>query len=171
MIVPDYVEPVVAWRTWYVVDGGLSASLSSVVHKTQWPQRAPLVATCRRLRFAVWPFKRDSHDAPAEDCGCGIYGARLDGLRDYLPDCFAFAGRDLLPVVGRVLLWGTVHEHELGWRASHAYPQMLYVPATRRDSRAERLVRGLGSYGVPMQTVHATNADEILAAVTTAIAA
>jgi hypothetical protein len=169
VIVPDYVEPVVAWRAWYVVDGGLSTSLSSVVHRTQWPRRTPLVATCRRLRIGIWPFKRTTHDAPAENCTCGIYAGRLDALRQYLPDCFV--AREPLPVVGRVLLWGTVHEHELGWRASHAYPQVLYVPVRRFDARSERLLHELRGYGVPLHPVQATTADDVLAAVSTAIAA
>ena len=60
------------------------------------------------------------------------------------------------PVVGRVLLWGDVHEHERGWRASLAYPERLYVfgaSGGRDDSGAERLSTGLGRYGVPVEVL------------------
>jgi hypothetical protein len=167
VIVPDYVEPVVAWRVWYAVDGGLSASLTSIVHRAYWPRGAPLEATCRRMRYGVWPFSRSKHDAPAEGCRCGIYAGRLDTLRPYLPDCYV---ADMeLPVIGRVLLWGVVHEHELGWRAAKAYPETLYVPTL--SPAAERLVRHLSGYGVPVQPVSAKSADELLDAVGAKIAA
>jgi hypothetical protein len=62
-----------------------------------------------------------SHDAPHEDCSCGIHAARDPAsVWTYLH------GRDdpqtVRRVLGRVLLWGRVVEHELGWRASHARP-------------------------------------------------
>ena len=33
----------------------------------------------------------------------------------------------LLPVMGRVSLWGRVVEHSRGWRAQYAYPYSLCV--------------------------------------------
>ena len=168
MIVPDYVEPVVGWRVWYAVDGGLSTSLTSVVHRASWPRRTPLVASCRRLRTALWPFNRSRHDAPAEGCSCGIYAGTVETLRIYLPEHFGFRA---VPVVGRVSLWGVVHEHELGWRASHAYPETLYVPTPHLGSRAEGILRELRGYGVPVYAVHATSAEGVLDAVTSRRAA
>jgi hypothetical protein len=167
VIVPDYVEPVVAWRAWYAVDDGLSTSLSSVVHRASWPDGEPLVARCCRLRNVVWPLSRRKHEAPAAGCRCGIYGGELETVRSYLPDCFVADMQ--VPVVGRVLLWGVVHEHELGWRASFAYPERLYVPVLGR--RSERVIRDLRRYGVPVQAVAATTADQILASASAKIAA
>jgi hypothetical protein len=167
MIVPDYVEPIVAWRMWYAVDTGLSASLTSIVHRAYWPRGAPLVATCHRMRNAVWPFSRSKHDAPAAGCRFGIYAGRLEGLRPYLPDCYV---ADMeVPVIGRVLLWGIVHEHEFGWRAAQAYPETLYVPSV--SPTTEQLVRHLGAYGVPVKPLFASSADELLDAVGRKIAA
>jgi len=167
VIAPDYVEPVVAWRAWYAVDGGLSTSLSSIVHRATWPRGEPLVAKCHRMRNVIWPFSRSKHEAPAVGCRCGIYAGRLETLRPYLPDYFV---ADMaVPVIGRVLLWGVIHEHELGWRASHAYPQSLYVPTLSK--RSERMIRELRSYGVPVQAVSAVSAEEILDAVSTKLAA
>ena len=37
-------------------------------------------------------------------------------------------GLDRYGVVGEVNLWGTVVEHELGWRAQFAYPKSLVLP-------------------------------------------
>ena len=50
-----------------------------------------------------------------------MYGSkRLDSLRSMrFWDC---------GVRGEVLLWGTVVEHERGWRAQCAYPKSLHLP-------------------------------------------
>ena len=59
--------------------------------------------------------------AEREECACGIHAAREPAtVWSYL------RGRDepgtVARVLGRVLLWGRVVEHEGGWRASHASP-------------------------------------------------
>ena len=56
---------------------------------------------------------------------------------------------------GRVLLWGTVVECRQGWRASHAYPERIYVHSGAHDSLldGEQLAWALTAYGVPVELV------------------
>jgi hypothetical protein len=60
------------------------------------------------------------HEAPDIRCSCGIHAARslatFDRPRPAWPPP---------PVIGTVSLWGTVVEHERGWRARYAYPARL----------------------------------------------
>jgi hypothetical protein len=158
---PDYCEPIVAWRVWYAVESAGELRLSSVYHRAHWPPREPLEAVCHRLRL---PF-RARHEAPSARCHCGIYAALPDVARDYLP-------RDSLrspvpAVVGRVHLWGSVVECERGWRASHAYPEQLYVPILGRDAdTAARVANGLKCYGVPIEVLDASAAEAMVEVIT-----
>ena len=82
-------------------------------------------------------------------------------LRTYLPEQLAWT--DLVPVVGRVFLWGVVHEYERGWRASRAYPESLFVPVVELGSaRAARVIADLRRYGVPVRAVSGSSADAVL---------
>jgi hypothetical protein len=80
------------------------------------------------------------HDAPKADCRCGVYASKsLDDLRSIR---VWESG-----VRGEAWLWGTVVEHERGWRAQFAYPRTLVLPAdilpialTEIQSRLESLV-------------------------------
>jgi hypothetical protein len=161
-VAPDFVEPVIGWRAWHAADDGLRARLSSVVYKTTWPARWPLVAECRRSKIPVWPFNRNAHDeAPHTGCACGIHAATMITVRSYLPNHLSMA--DTVPVIGRVRLWGVVHEYDRGWRASHAYPECLYLPIVELDpERAARLVDDLGVYGVPVRAIGAATIDEVI---------
>jgi hypothetical protein len=89
------------------------------------------------------------HQAPAEDCDCGIYAAAdLDTLRSH--------GLCLSPgalVVGEVNLWGAVLRAEDGYRGQYASPRTLSlveetVPSRSRSSVLETLV----AYHVPVST-------------------
>ncbi len=161
-VAPDYVEPVLGWRAWDAADVGLRARLSSVVYKTTWPVRWPLVAECRRRSIPLWPFNRHAHDdAPHQGCTCGIHAATMTTVRSYLPNRFSTA--DAVTVIGRVRLWGVVHECERGWRGSYAYPECLYLPIVELDSkRAQRLVDDLRIYGVPVRAIDAPTPDEVI---------
>jgi hypothetical protein len=166
---PDYVEPVVGWRTWNAVDRHRRARLSSVIQRSVWPTREPLLASCRCARWALWPFSRLRHEAPAPDCGCGIYAASPGVVRRYLPEHVAESV--MVRVIGRVALWGVVYEHEHGWRASAAYPTCLFVPVVDlRPATAERIVSDLGAYGVPVHAVGGSTPRAVIEEVTAILA-
>jgi hypothetical protein len=66
--------------------------------------------------------------------------------------------RGVARVLGRVALWGTVIECERGFRASHAYPARIYVPADAGDPWRigwEEVAFGLARYGVPIEPLAA----------------
>lgn len=172
---PDYLEPVVGWRSWVVVEREGALRLRSVVFKTVWPPHAELTATCerptRRLRLRVR--RLEPHDAPLAACECGIYGSS---------DAEAAAGyfylySDLLRravrhrVIGTVYMWGAIVEAERGWRASCAYPREIYVPTREPRGRlvdAEEVAVGLADYGVPVHILGVRDGRGIAAALTEA---
>ncbi len=165
---PDYIEPITGWRTWLVVQEGEGFRLRSVVYDALWLPRHELVACClhRALPFS-WR-RRSKHVPPCSRL-------RLRHLRgtgaaaDYLEG----RSRDTLTVhlvIGTVSLWGRVVECTRGWRASFAYPKMIYVPATRapywlRAKRAEAVALALTDYDVPVELLDADSSgpEEIVA--------
>jgi len=158
---PDYVTPTIGWRVWYALDTGPSAMLSSVIHRVPWPYATPLAASCLKLRIPIWPFTRSRrHEAPDATCRCGIYAGHVSTLDQYLPDVLEWADR--IPVVGRVSLWGRVHEHDGGWRASFAYPETLFVPIVGDASRVARVIADLHRYRVPVHAVNAATARTLI---------
>ena len=171
MNAPDYAEAIIAWRVWLVVADGEEIRLSSVVHKTVWTPRCQLEASCHRTTLSfprLWRKKPSGHCAPAEDCRCGIYGARdLERAASYL---LAINPARCLPsdlwleplhrpllsgAIGHVSLWGSVVECEHGWRASHAYPERLYLLVRSEEEESlsprEEIAVGLSVYGVPVE--------------------
>jgi hypothetical protein len=181
MRAPDYVEPIIAWRAWLVVAEGEEIRLSSVVYRSSWPARSELEATCHRKVFAfprIWRRKPIGHPAPTKRCRCGIYGARdadhaasyvANGLWQDEPLRWPLLHR----AIGRVSLWGTVVECEDGWRASHAYPQRVYLPEQGASDDASvdpgQLVAALTDYGVPVEIIDCdpTDGDAVVSAIGT----
>jgi hypothetical protein len=161
---PDALEPVLAWRVWFVKrceDG--RHRLDSVIHHCEWPTRHELSAACLTTRGAV--AKR--HFAPLRQCQCGVYGAAtLERLDNYLGQGLGPAPR--LQVVGIVRLWGRVLVHEHGWRASHAYPARLWLARSNvRDeptSNWEDIAFDLTDYGVPIEILDHGHPPHVLGA-------
>ena len=105
-----------------------------------------------------WRKKPNDHAAPELECRCGIYGVQsLAAARSYLEDPPLLSRDDR--VIGRVALWGDVVAGPFGWRASHAYPLELFVPAAagahgvRRREYADEVLWALEEYGVPVDVV------------------
>jgi hypothetical protein len=147
---PDYVEALVGWRFWDAVETNGVLSLCSPYFPTVWPAGEPLRAECVTRPLRRWLLRRlgaAQHTAPTERCGCGVYALAGSAFRDLVWDL------GQCPVVGRVSLWGEVHEHEHGWRASFAYPERLYVARRANARGARRLVEGLQRYGTPVEVL------------------
>jgi hypothetical protein len=105
----------------------------------------PLSAACRTLAgraedgLAV-------HDAPQTDCTCGVYAAKsLDCLR-------ALGYMRYGSIYGELYLWGTVVEHQLGWRAQYAYPKNFTLPL-------EMVPFGMGAAESRLTTLSAYSCD------------
>ncbi len=113
MRVPDYISPVVAYRAWQLDATGLKSLCGEPWH----PGRS-LAAACKTSARMT---AHDVHEAPQMNCTCGIYAAKShDHLRR--------AGYAGYGIHGEVYLWGTVVEHELGWRAQFACPKNFFLP-------------------------------------------
>src|SRR6187402_1951304 len=90
-------EPIQAWRTWTLAGSRDGSDVRP------WPPRRPAEASCTRHR---------SHVRPELGCTCGLHAVvHPDELR---------RTRDPA-VLGTVALWGTIVEHERGFRAKLAY--------------------------------------------------
>lgn len=107
MTAPDYVFPVVGYRVWQWDATGLK-SLNGI----NWHPGEAFTAECKT---------QGCNEVPRSDCTCGIYASKsLDHLRRL--------GYTENRIRGEVCLWGTVVEHEGGWRAQLAYPKNFIVP-------------------------------------------
>jgi len=117
-------EAVVAWRFWDLGGSEDRLLLRSPFRSTTWPIGEPLHAECLGLNLpGRGPGRK--HDAPGDDCRCGVYGATYRELRAFLRT--SLVRPSSLPVLGRVQLWGRLVGNEFGWRAEWAYPEQLLV--------------------------------------------
>lgn len=131
-------NPLVAWRYWQLTAGWQLRSVSQ--RRFVWPPGGVMRSMCLG----------SGHDAPAEDCNCGISGAAdLDTLS---------AQRLCLDadplVVGEVALWGRiVTDAGGGFRAAHALPSsLLLVTETAPSDIHSEILAALRSYGTPTGT-------------------
>ncbi|HXF36669.1 MAG TPA: hypothetical protein VNO17_05740, partial [Actinomycetota bacterium] len=108
-------EPVEAWRAWTLWGrrDGTGLRLRPIAGRSRpWPPLRPAEASCGLARL---------HAAPNLHCSCGLHGTRHPAALKRAKDP---------AVVGTVALWGTVIEHDLGYRARFAYPQRLRLVCT-----------------------------------------
>jgi len=112
-------EAIAGWRVWTLGERGDELRLMPAGSGVDaWDPRHAVKARCgvsTVLRAGI-----GRHPAPDIRCNCGIYAAR--SLETFARPRPAWPPA---PVVGVVSLWGTVIEHERGWRAAVAYPARL----------------------------------------------
>jgi hypothetical protein len=169
---PDYIEPIVGWRTWLVVEEGEGFRLRSVVYDALWSPRTELVARCLHRAFPFPWRRRAKHVPPGRGCGCGVYAAREPAeAASYLEGRTWADALNVHRVIGTVSLWGRVVECTRGWRASRAYPKAIYVPAVRapywlRAERVEDVALALTDYDVSVGLLDGDSRgpDEVVAA-------
>jgi len=164
-IIPDYVEPFIAHRTWkwsangvnptwHITPSGVNRGLYSL-NNTYWHPRVPMVANtkacmhCVGVGIAMEMREPElGHQAPGENCSCGIYAAKdFEHLKKH--GYWDAIGDDR--VHGDIYLWGKICEHELGYRAQFAYPKNLTfrlkeLPWSMRE--VEQEITTLTEYGV-----------------------
>jgi hypothetical protein len=107
---PDLIHAVIGFRHWRFDDHGLL----SLTRDHRW-RGTECVATCT-----------SSHQAPVNDCACGIYAwydpcPRTSSVSDH--------------VAGAVIVWGRVELHATGMRAQNARLVALALPLSRWGKR------------------------------------
>ena len=121
MSIPDYISLIVGYRGWTWDTMGLKSLCGE-----RWHPNQSLAARCRASVVVGTIAGRaeavhDAHEPPQANCTCGVYASK--SLEQLLTTGYAKCG-----IHGEVYLWGTVVEHELGWRAQFAYPKTLFLP-------------------------------------------
>ena len=139
MTIPDYVSPIVGYRLWQWGPGGLWS-----MNGEPWFPGRPLTAVCRaatrRTGFTLSEADGYAHFAPQSDCTCGIYA--INRVHHLVRTGYG--------IPGEVYLWGTVVEHQFGWRAQYAYPKNLFLPPSMMPFSIRELesrLRSLIPYG------------------------
>lgn len=136
---PDYISPMIGYRIWQWDVAGLRS-----LNGEFWPPGKPLEARCRF--YGIPGHSRVAHDpniAPHMKCTCGIYAHKH---RERLTGC----GYHKAPICGQAMLWGTLVEHQHGWRAQYAYPKYFLLPAEVLPvtiARIQARLRPLTTYG------------------------
>jgi hypothetical protein len=112
-------EPIEGWRIWNL-SGDLATPrlLPAGSGGDVWEPMRAVDAVCTVPTIVRSGGRR--HRAPGLSCSCGIHAGR--SLESFPRPRPAWPPPT---VVGTVSLWGTVVEHEQGWRAEHAYPSRL----------------------------------------------
>lgn len=153
MNIPDFISPIVAWRVWQWAAAGLKS-----LNGEPWLPSKPLQAGCR-VSGCGSPVRsphaaRPSHYAPQFHCSCGIYASKsLDQL--WRTQFWQYGS-----IHGDVSLWGSLVEHEQGFRAEFAYPKALYVtsdmlPVTLKE--IQKRIQTLVGYGCDLFIAHNTS--------------
>jgi preprotein translocase subunit YajC len=149
MKIPDYISPVVGYRVWHWDATGLKS-----LNGERWLPGRPLAAVCRAgANGFISGLARVTHypnELPYLKCTCGVYAAKTI---EHLHQC----GYKKFEVHGEVYLWGTVVEHERGWRSQFAYPKTFFLaPDTIPFSLSEinTLLRTLADFGSDILLLH-----------------
>jgi hypothetical protein len=171
-LVPDYCEPLVAWRIWHQVIDPKAIDLCDQFTKdyvngtvngalrlgssfgTIWEPYQPLKAIHHDSQF--FSFSTGKIGQVDDTClnspcdhyeggisfGCGIYG--IKELCDFREYIKDLWSISLKLVVGQVALWGNIVVHERGYRAQYAYPKRLIYATENGPQLAS-------SYGIPYE--------------------
>lgn len=125
MVIPDSIEPLLAWRAWRVDRFG---SLQSRTNESVWPGREKMTGIC------ITPYEaQQPHRTPAQRCTCGIYSVKtLEGAIRYAGDG-GWAGVNV--AIGKIKIWGMTVVAEKGYRSEFAYPTEIYL--LRASSNAQ----------------------------------
>ncbi len=139
-VVPDRIEPVVAYRYWSIEDIPILSGWGW--SNCQWPITTPLAAyhmyVSSSIKYTSIPDKHSIYNCKGskskydtKDFTLGLYRC---GIHAYKTSCTLGTGRYFTDtVVGQVYLWGLIVEHESGYRAEFAYPKCLYLDGNKDD--------------------------------------
>lgn len=140
MRVPDGMTPLKGYRAWYV--GGSTGLLTGQAHTELWSPYQPFRAAC-------YSGDTDSHlekngdyiPAPAIGCTCGVYSYKTMAQLTVRMNAIHEQTYGLAPLMvwGEVYLWGTIVEHDKGYRSEFAYPADLTTTKRELCAKVSRL--------------------------------
>lgn len=135
---PDSIEPILAIRAWNLQLEGSHYYLSSCFqYNIIWPRETKLSALC--LADDPWMTSGIKHNAPIQDCNCGIYAIKK------IPEQNELIPWEQKSIVGLVFLWGKVLEGTKGYRAQYSKPAALL-----NDDRSDIIATVAQDYSVPV---------------------
>jgi hypothetical protein len=139
---PDFVEPIVGYRQWRLLEG----RLRSLFSESSW------LGPELQARCPVGG--HDPQITPAQACSCGIYA-----YYDPCPRTASAATHDLIG--GAVVVWGRIELHATGMRAEHARIVALALPVSRGPKRraAAEVAERLGIPLVPHRRLRSAAAE------------
>lgn len=142
-IVPDRIEPVLAWRVWEVDEEG---RVCSITQQHTWDEKYAEVAVCLKHK------DDDQHTPPVWGCLCGFHGYdNRRGACNHAEAALCSPTPTPMVAYGLVELWGDTITHSTGFRAQHAAIVEMWVQ-TRTGSRrkARRVAQAVSErYGIP----------------------
>lgn len=171
-VVPDYIEPLIGYRAWYVFDG----RLASINNHQQWPEKQPMQAKCDNAESgglhgmtgmmssmvtSTVSMTTPVYATPAQ-AAVLAFGQWFNRCRHKAPmigcSCGIYAHKHVngsymqsapgsYHAWGEVYLWGKIQEYEDGYRAQFAYPKSL---STGAADVAQAIA---AKYGVPCAAV------------------
>jgi len=137
LVIPDYFEPLLAYRTWQCLDPFTELRPLANQDHAVWTPGARAEAKCTSYRgerdtACTCPncgHRYNTHVAPVKGCSCGFYGFKdpVAMMRQMTSQQLRW-NRYSTQIFGAVHLWGKVIEHKSGYRAQYAYPALLCVP-------------------------------------------
>lgn len=136
---PDRLGYTRGWRAWYLGRDDTLRSVLARLRNVRWRPGEPVSADCDEEYEHEHEYE---HAAPGIDCNCGLHAGRSaeQALR-----FGAFDDPLERIVVGEVALWGTIVEHDRGWRAQKAYPLTLSFDTAVEPQRQRRLAESFGA--------------------------
>ncbi|MEW6163267.1 MAG: hypothetical protein AB1606_08175 [Nitrospirota bacterium] len=126
-LVPDYITPITGWRFWRIFGNKSKTAdplwLGSIVRSQLWPPKERLEAECGE--------SGSSHTGSLKVyCKWGISAYKsfqyaLEDFNERVAKARQRLGFEPGTVLGKVKLWGKIHQHQYGYRAQFAYPFSL----------------------------------------------
>jgi hypothetical protein len=162
IVIPDFIEPLIAYRqwNWRLRDG--AAELTPIAHHGQiWLPGKKTEALCSRnvhMKSTACPHCGeliDPHPPPQSGCSCGLYGFKdpvafmrqLPAVNRLHVSYRSTWPRSTPPhdtmISGAVHLWGRVIEHKSGYRAQFGYPALLCHRSERILEQLEKSYPGV----------------------------
>ena len=122
-VIPDRIEPVVAYRYWRVPINGYL--ISSGWDYVEWKPLTHITATHipnRYLSQNGLPDPDSSVIHGLDNCNSSSFKCGIHGLK-YFRNCYNPEGDEIFK--GQVYLWGLIVEHEIGYRSEFDYSKCL----------------------------------------------